>query len=532
MPSPLRCCCRPLPTPRRKTFPAQTGATSAEIAKRTVEALDSGNWDLVAKDIGTSPEQVKTTWTNWESVRGSGPAWAGPARVEPKHDKDGQPIYDLVVFPILRTNGHILIKLEVAQGKVRYVGLAPDPASYGPYAALTNKCHVWPGGSRSIWYVSPSGGAVVYEVRGPTGALAGMQVIKPAGGGSLILLRSTDCPDGVCGQAGTVQDGVVHWREPKYSGGYSGEYMDVKMWMEGNALVTFTTNPSPNGGVQIYDQYPELEYLRPKPFRMELVKTPPHTPEQKAESRAKVAALEPLVELEVAKALGKQASIGQGFANTRAERQRSSEKVRSFNRAMQGINGVLNDAVAEVGTYEEAQGNLNATVANIQAQAAAERLAQVPAQQQAPTRAVDYQTQVAEPVTQPQPPPQSQSRESDTAAVKPAASAAAKPLRFVMSISLRNQPGDKVNPTCYSNIVSRPGPPGWGAPGFLPPGSGEQARETVYGLKSAFIARCRASGREITSEGNFNFQLNQMRGDEERLQEMRARYSEDVSVSL
>jgi hypothetical protein len=139
---------------------------------------------------------------------------------------------------------------------------------------------------------------------------------------------------------------------------------------------------------------------------------------------------------------------------------------------------------------------------------------------------MDQLTQVAEQAMQPQP------RESARTAAEPAAPAAGKPLRFVMSISLRNQPGDKVNPTCYSNIISRPGPPGWGAPGFLPPGSGEQARETVNGLKSAFIARCRASGREITSDGNFNFQLNQGQGDEERLQGMRARYSEDVSVSL
>lgn len=107
-----------------------------------------------------------------------------------------------------------------------------------------------------------------------------------------------------------------------------------------------------------------------------------------------------------------------------------------------------------------------------------------------------------------------------------------KPLRFVLMISMRNLPGDKVNPTCYSNIISRPGPPGWGAPGFLPPGSAEQAREAVYSLKSAFFARCRASGREITSDGNFNFQLNQLQGDEKRLLEMRARHSEDVAVQL
>lgn len=225
----------------------------------------------------------------------------------------------------------------------------------------------------------------------------------------------------------------------------------------------------------------------------------------------------------------RQAAIRMQQAEQEREKRRlSQERVRSFNRTMEGINGVLNDAVAEGGTYEEAQQRLDATVSDIQAQAAYERQAQASAQQQAPPRAVDYATQVAEHVTQ----SQSQSQDSETTAAEPAAPAAGKPLRFVMSISLRNQPGDKVNPTCYSNIISRPGPPGWGAPGFLPPGSGEQARETVYEFKSAFIALCRASGREITSDGNFNFQLNQGQGDEERLQQMQARYSEDVSVSL
>ena len=117
-------------------------------------------------------------------------------------------------------------------------------------------------------------------------------------------------------------------------------------------------------------------------------------------------------------------------------------------------------------------------------------------------------------------------------APKPAAAstAAAKPLRFVLLISMRNLPGDKVNPTCYSNVITRDGPPGWGAGGFLPPGSGEQAREAVYALKSDFIARCRASGRDITSDGNFNFVWNQTQGDEQRLQDMRPRHREDVSV--
>lgn len=119
------------------------------------------------------------------------------------------------------------------------------------------------------------------------------------------------------------------------------------------------------------------------------------------------------------------------------------------------------------------------------------------------------------------------------AASKPAASeAAAKPLRFILTISLLNQPGDTVNPTCYSNVITRPGPPGWGGPGFLPPGSGDQAHAAVHALKDTFIARCRASGREITSEGNFNYVWNRSGGEEAMMQDVRPRFREDVSVSL
>ena len=47
--------------------------------------------------------------------------------------------------------------------------------------------------------------------------------------------------------------------------------------------------------------------------------------------------------------MGQQAAIGQKFADERARRQRSSERVRSFNRAMEGTNGVL-PAANEVAT--------------------------------------------------------------------------------------------------------------------------------------------------------------------------------------
>lgn len=119
-----------------------------------------------------------------------------------------------------------------------------------------------------------------------------------------------------------------------------------------------------------------------------------------------------------------------------------------------------------------------------------------------------------------------------TVAPPSAAPAASAPLRFVMMIGLMNKPGDTVNPTCYSNVVTRPGPAGWGAGGFLPPGSGAQARQSVESLRDRFIAKCRQSGREITSLGNFAYQWNESPGDEQRMADAQPRYPEDVQVSI
>jgi hypothetical protein len=381
--------------------PAQAGPTSAEIAVRFVEALDSADWELAAQSMNdVTPERLQRTWTNWGGVRGSEKAWAGPARVEPRHDAGGQLVFDLVILPIVRTRGHMVIRLWVAKGKVLLADLAADQALFGPYAALISKTHVWPDGTRWNWYVSPSGGSVVSEVRGPAGQLQQQDLIKAVGDGSLIMLRWPYCPDGVCGQIGTLQNGVVSWKEPKASGGHSGGYMDVKVWMERNALVTYTTDPAPYGGVQFYDQYPELAHMRPKPIRIELEKISTYTPEQLAESHKKIAELEPLIEIEVAKAVAKQASIGQAIADAQAEKQRSSERVRSFNQMMGSLNEVLTDAHV-VATANEAQSraDLEATMAAMNAQAEAQRAMPAPVQQ--PT--VTGQVAPTAPVTAPPP---------------------------------------------------------------------------------------------------------------------------------
>lgn len=107
------------------------------------------------------------------------------------------------------------------------------------------------------------------------------------------------------------------------------------------------------------------------------------------------------------------------------------------------------------------------------------------------------------------------------------------PLRFVLSIGLQPRAGDRVNPTCYSNVITRPGPAGWGQGGFLPPGSSQSAQAAVEGLKSSFIEACRAaSGRNVTSEGDFHWTWNETRGGDAQIANTRARQPEDVTVSL
>ncbi len=382
--------------------PAQADPTSVEIALRVVEALDSANWELAAQSMdGVTPERLQGVWTRGARVRGSEKAWAGPPRVEPRHYTDGQFAFDLVFLPIVRTRGHMVVKLQVAKGKVQGVELVPDHAVFGPYAAVTDKTHLWPDGTRWYWYVSPSGGSVVSEVRGPAGQLQQMDLIKAVGDGSLVMLRWPYCPDSVCGQTGTLQKGVVSWKEPKASGGRSGNYMDAKVWVERNALVTYTTDPAPYGGVQFYDQYPELAHMRPKPIRIELERISAYSPpEELAESDNKIAELEPLIEIEVARAVAKQASIGQAIADAQAEKQRSSERVRSFNQMMGSLNEVLTDAHV-VATANEAQSraDLDATIAAMNAQAEAQRA--MPAAVQQPT--VTSRVEPTAPATAPSP---------------------------------------------------------------------------------------------------------------------------------
>lgn len=145
----------------------------------------------------------------------------------------------------------------------------------------------------------------------------------------------------------------------------------------------------------------------------------------------------------------------------------------------------------------------------------------------------------ATPAAQPAAPPAAPQPSSATAttatppATTPPPATAARPLLIVLWIPLKNRPDDTWNPSCYSRVITRPGPPGWGSAGFKPAGSVEQARAVVYGLKADFIALCRrASGRDVSSEASFSFAFNQSPDDEARLGNNRARNAADVTVTI
>lgn len=134
------------------------------------------------------------------------------------------------------------------------------------------------------------------------------------------------------------------------------------------------------------------------------------------------------------------------------------------------------------------------------------------------------------PVSHQPPSPDARPRSATPQDAPPAATA---PLRFVMDIGLQPRAGDRQNPHCYSSVVTKPGPPGWGQRGFLPPGSAEAARNAVLALKDSFIAQCRVvSGREITGEGNFHWVWNELADGEQSVSEAGPRAPEDVRVRM
>ena len=368
-----------------QVLPQQPSAQEEALVQRFLDAMDSAQWVAASKMVGrkdVTAKQLEGIWKDWAPLRGPEKSWHGKLISAPFTLKDGRPI-SLVSVPLRHANGHQEIILQVQDGMLYSLTLGPSYTSFGDYARLNGMAHVYEGGYHVRWYVSPSGSGMVSETRSADGQFHSMELIRPTTPGALVMLRSRDCPAEVCAQPGTIVDGVVHWREPKASGGHLGLYMDVRMRVDARELVTETSDPSPFGGGP-----PSA----PHQSRLSLTRSPKMTPEQKVDSRTRIAQMESRFASDVSNALGKQIATAKAADDAMAARRRSSERVRSFNRLMGSVNTALSEANTG-GSYAEAQANLDATVANIQNAAAVERQQQALAQQQAQARAAEENRQ-------------------------------------------------------------------------------------------------------------------------------------------
>lgn len=182
-----------------------------------------------------------------------------------------------------------------------------------------------------------------------------------------------------------------------------------------------------------------------------------------------------------------------------AKAERRAERAAMFGAVVQGVaQGV---AEIDTGGYAEAQANLDATVADIQAAAAAEASGR---SLSAPAPAPVARAPSPSPTTQPQyaPAPAASTR---TAAESNASSGAGAPLRFILQIGLKTVINGR-NASCYSNIVTIPGPPGWPDPSRQQEGT-MPARALIEAYMPAFKAQCSAIAPLANGEPNYHWNL-------------------------
>lgn len=196
-------------------------------------------------------------------------------------------------------------------------------------------------------------------------------------------------------------------------------------------------------------------------------------------------------------------------AEARQQRQIAKEESRSENSALLGAiaMGAIQGASQARSEYQADRAQQDAFLAETarQAEAAAEATRQQRLQQQ--TQQAESTPVVSSPLpASPSPVAASTSRTSvpsaSTEAGFPSSSpqpapVTVKTLRFWLSVGMTGLPGDTRNVYCRSNIITRPGFPGWGTAYA----SRELALAEGEKLKPAFLAKCRQSGhgREVAS---------------------------------
>lgn len=82
------------------------------------------------------------------------------------------------------------------------------------------------------------------------------------------------------------------------------------------------------------------------------------------------------------------------------------------------------------------------------------------------------------------------------------------PLRFRLIVSLVPQAGDTSNMQCYSSIIVRSGPAGWGGSTYPSNDAIAQAQAIVESAKPSFVAKCAAVSQHETQPNSIRYDYN------------------------
>lgn len=328
---------------------AQPGAQDETLVQRFLNALDSGQWTVAAAMMGqesaTTGKRLESTWKSWARMRGSDRNWRGQMIVMPFTSRDGRPT-NLISVPLLRTGGHQVIHMDVRDGKLYNLDLAPRRASFGVYARLAGRAYQV-NGDRSRWRIADSGQSVLEEYVMQDGSIYSIRVIKPLGPsvlGSLTQIANESQPRIETGSI--ASDGTVTWQRT-----------------EGGDIYEEVVSVNARTVTRIYRSRPGAAYLQPIVYEQihHLVKDAPD-PAALVTLDIRVASIEPSVEAEIDKYFAKLQRL---TAEQQAFWQRHEQR-KASNDAMLRANVALNDAL-ETATVQESRSlaNLDATLADM-----------------------------------------------------------------------------------------------------------------------------------------------------------------------
>ena len=382
---------------------------------------------------------------------------------------------------------------EVGNSPAPVAAPATPAPSFGPFDGLVDRQLVFPDGLTLDIKLAEGGNALVIQYGKANGEFVSQAWLRPSGPGSYsvnwVPARSDHYvavlrPDGVLTVIGDYKGwSTAWWREGERLAQHTGQ-------MSGGTLVT-TSGPR-------YLEFSSADRLNAARANMEGSRLAAEAEAQQARE-----------------------------AKWEAEERQSA----MFNNVLGALTQV------DTSAYAQAQANLDATVASIQAAAAVERQQQAQPAVQAQTHAAEAQRRsVEQAATVERQRLQAVAlAESPQVAARPAATAqtTANPASQNLAGTGQKAPGgtmtfillapldtviNRMNGTCYSNLVSIPGPPGWPV---LDHTNDRAAAELVQAYIPGFEAQCSQAGPVRSSSYIWNARSSEGRPAEELARQMR-----------